>query len=935
MYSTFPNTNNTSKFDIGRQNSFGTMFGAASSPWGSSSIWQSNGGNTGLTNGFGSKDITRHTSKPGERQQAPASQVEANESKTGSGSLLQGSTTWREDNRQKDHCNRSLSHVTFGVQGAQRQLNMSGAGLQNFGAPRSQKVSAFTSTAPAIDLTISGHRTSTFVSEHESRSNPPPVFTKLNRSDDPAKTRYDSAVSSSNDPSPTNTRFPQGSFRQYSEPTSRGTSQPPSRHSNQQPAWPVVDFTRTSQGNIPTKSREPSFSQRNGTYSTFNEQSADHLSTQLSRLRFHSHDAKSSFKPRASTDTFVPQTAVWEPSSFQGHRNTFDTSEDLEDIDGFGLANIGPHSMESPMPSSDVSNCGTTYGTRYIRSPTHLDYRGSSGLVPNNPMARSFDLPTGPKSPTEWQNYVTGGAMQVHRRLPASNDQQPYLDPHMQQALAAQLRNPYAPLYHPYAMANGLRISDMPPYLPVVPMAMNAVDPNMANREPPSGDNVQSALMYEFKSNTKTRRYELKDIYDHIAEFSGDQHGSRFIQTKLETANSDEKDRVFREIQPNAIQLMTDVFGNYVIQKFFEHGDQTHKKTLANKMRGQVLNLSLQMYGCRVVQKALDHVLVDQQAMLIGELESHVLKCVKDQNGNHVIQKAIERCPPHTIGFIIDAFRGQVQHLSIHPYGCRVIQRCLERCDTPSKSTIMVELMDGIQSMISDQYGNYVVQHVVSKDEGQGRQRVLQIVLRGLEGYSKHKFASNVVEKCLEQADDTWRQQVVYTLADCSQRRVEGDGVLASMIKDNYGNYVIRRSKRTPYWNNIDSADTYTEKLLDTLSSDDFAFFVELLQPAVNQAKRTGCGKQLMSVEKKMHRLPPRWNGPAPPASYGHNPYQLPLPTPPFASHYASATTTPPPLTSDTQSLQSSAIPSINGDAVEGADCSRKGSEPSSEGRYV
>ncbi|KAI6813032.1 putative Pumilio like protein [Hortaea werneckii] len=916
-HSTLSNINSASKVDIGRQNSFGTMFGAASSPWGSNSIWQSNGGSTGLTNGFGSKDITQNTLKPGERQQAPANQLEADESKTGSGSLLQGSTTWREDKTQNDHCNRSLSHITFGAQGAQRQLNMNGAGLQNFGAARSQKVSAFTSTAPAIDLTISGHRPPTFVSEHESRSNPPPVFTKLNRSDDPAKARYDSAVSSSNDPSPTNTRFTPGSFRQYSEPTSRGTSQPPSRHSNQQPAWPNVDFARSSQGNITTKSREPSFSQRNGTYSTFNEQSADHLSTQLSRLRFGSNDARSSFKPRASTNTFVPQTAVWEPSSFQGHRNAFDTSEDLEDIDGFGFANIGPHGIQSPIPSSDVSNYdGTTWGTRYIQSPTHLDYRGSSGFVPNIPAARSFDLPTGPKSPTEWQNYVNGGATQAQRRSPASDDQQPYLDPRMQQALAVQLRNPYAPIYNPYAMANGLQVSDMPPYLSVVPMAMNGVDPSMANREPPSGDNVQSALMYEFKSNTKTRRYELKDIYDHIAEFSGDQHGSRFIQTKLETANSDEKDRVFREIQPNAIQLMTDVFGNYVIQKFFEHGDQTHKKILANKMRGQVLNLSLQMYGCRVVQKALDHVLVDQQAMLLGELENHVLKCVKDQNGNHVIQKAIERCPPHTIGFIIDAFRGQVQHLSIHPYGCRVIQRCLERCDTPSKSTIMVELMDGIQGMISDQYGNYVVQHVVSKDEGQGRQRVLQIVLRGLEGYSKHKFASNVVEKCLEQADDTWRRQVVYTLADCSQRRVEGDGFLASMIKDNYGNYVI-------------------QKLLDTLSSDDFAFFVELLQPAVNQAKRTGCGKQLMSVEKKMHRLPPRWNGPAPPASYGHNPYQLPLPTPPFASHYASATTTPPPLTSDTQSLQSSAIPSINGDAVEGADCSRKGSEPSSEGRYV
>lgn len=86
-------------------------------------------------------------------------------------------------------------------------------------------------------------------------------------------------------------------------------------------------------------------------------------------------------------------------------------------------------------------------------------------------------------------------------------------------------------------------------------------------------------------------------------EFSGDQHGSRFIQLKLESANSDEKERVFRELQPNALQLMTDVFGNYVIQKFFEHGDQTQKKILATKMKGQVRQLSVQMYGCRVVQK--------------------------------------------------------------------------------------------------------------------------------------------------------------------------------------------------------------------------------------------------------------------------------------------------------------------------------------------
>lgn len=60
---------------------------------------------------------------------------------------------------------------------------------------------------------------------------------------------------------------------------------------------------------------------------------------------------------------------------------------------------------------------------------------------------------------------------------------------------------------------------------------------------------------------------------------------------------------MFREIQPNCLQLMTDVFGNYVVQKLFEHGNQTQKKILANQMKGHVLALSTQMYGCRVVQK--------------------------------------------------------------------------------------------------------------------------------------------------------------------------------------------------------------------------------------------------------------------------------------------------------------------------------------------
>ena len=132
----------------------------------------------------------------------------------------------------------------------------------------------------------------------------------------------------------------------------------------------------------------------------------------------------------------------------------------------------------------------------------------------------------------------------------------------------------------------------------------NGVPPIRPAKDQDPARGMRSQLLDDFRSTSKSnKRYELKHIYGHIVEFSGDQHGSRFIQEKLESANSDEKDQVFKEIEPNALQLMRDVFGNYVIQKFFEHGNQVQKKILAGVMKGKVIDLSLQMYACRVVQK--------------------------------------------------------------------------------------------------------------------------------------------------------------------------------------------------------------------------------------------------------------------------------------------------------------------------------------------
>ncbi|TGZ42708.1 Maternal protein pumilio [Temnothorax longispinosus] len=280
----------------------------------------------------------------------------------------------------------------------------------------------------------------------------------------------------------------------------------------------------------------------------------------------------------------------------------------------------------------------------------------------------------------------------------------------------------------------------------------------------------RSRLLEDFRNN-RFPSLQLRDLANHIVEFSQDQHGSRFIQQKLERASASEKQLVFQEILSSAYSLMTDVFGNYVIQKFFEYGTQEQKSTLAQKVRGHVLPLALQMYGCRVIQKALESIGPEQQQEIVRELDGHVLKCVKDQNGNHVVQKCIECVEPRALQFVIGAFAGQVYSLSTHPYGCRVIQRILEHCTPEQTQGILQELHNSTDQLIQDQYGNYVIQHVLGK--------VLAL--------SQHKFASNVVEKCVTHA--TRQERAVLIEEVCGFN----DNALNVMMKDQYANYVVQK----------------------------------------------------------------------------------------------------------------------------------------------
>ncbi|CAM0911966.1 unnamed protein product [Alopecurus aequalis] len=323
---------------------------------------------------------------------------------------------------------------------------------------------------------------------------------------------------------------------------------------------------------------------------------------------------------------------------------------------------------------------------------------------------------------------------------------------------------------------------------------MTAISGIQGQRERGKFDNPKTCTFLEELKSNRARRVELSDITGCIVEFSADQHGSRFIQQKLENCTAEEKASVFAEVLPHAPSLMTDVFGNYVIQKFFEHGTPEQRRGLATKLAGHVLPLSLQMYGCRVIQKALEVMELDQKIDLVHELDGNIMRCVRDQNGNHVIQKCIECVPTEHIGFVVSAFRGQVASLSMHPYGCRVIQRILEHCGCDSQGQCIIdEILQSACILAQDQYGNYVTQHVLEKGKSNERAEIISKLAGQVITMSQNKFASNVIEKCFQHGDIAERDLLIREIVE----QTDGNDSLLAMMKDQYANYVVQKILET------------------------------------------------------------------------------------------------------------------------------------------
>jgi len=296
------------------------------------------------------------------------------------------------------------------------------------------------------------------------------------------------------------------------------------------------------------------------------------------------------------------------------------------------------------------------------------------------------------------------------------------------------------------------------------------------------GGGVQSS------ANGAAKISQFSEVIGRVKELARDQHGCRYLQTKLEEGNKQYVNIIFDECFGDFVDLMIDPFGNYLCQKLFEHCDDAQRLVLVQYCANSLARVSTNMHGTRAVQRMVECLSTpDQIATACAALAPSAVDLMKDINGNHVIQRCLSRMDSKDNQFVYDAVANNCLDLATHRHGCCVMQRCIDHASPAQKNQLVKQVTSNALLLVQNAYGNYVVQYVLELGDPNYTLDIIKQLQCHVGELSTQKFSSNVVEKCLQKGNAETRSLLIDELISDSE-------VIGRLLHDAFGNYVIQRS---------------------------------------------------------------------------------------------------------------------------------------------
>ncbi|ORX56445.1 ARM repeat-containing protein [Hesseltinella vesiculosa] len=320
-----------------------------------------------------------------------------------------------------------------------------------------------------------------------------------------------------------------------------------------------------------------------------------------------------------------------------------------------------------------------------------------------------------------------------------------------------------------------------------------AMDPTARWQRRPSID--EEAKSIDYRRTDKPQGNDWEVLVRRIL-LNTDQQASVYLQQKLKTCNTDQKQAIFQMVHKNAYALMTNRFGNFLVQRLFEWGTPDQVQALANVMDGHILALTCEPFGCHVVQRALDNVNGETKTRMVMELCQHIPETITHKYACHVWQRVFEIRHMHQSVSVMQrvhqALQGKWTRVALDETGSLVIQNIFENLLEPDKRPVLDEILSNIEEIAKGQWGNWVIQHILEQaEQKQDRERAFDMVLLCGIQLSMDQYASKVVEKALSNGGPCYMERFIHHISTES-RSYRPRIALIDIASDQYGNYVVQ-----------------------------------------------------------------------------------------------------------------------------------------------